>query len=698
MKQGKKLLSIMLAMLIAALACGLTGCIKAPGESASAQATQTPDTALSQEPTLDTTPQKTPGDTPDITPGPTPAQSETVQPQDTGAPTPTPTPAPGDTGAPAPGPTVSHAPVSKWDYYVTYGSASIRTVALTRFNDGTQGGGEGSFTFSGDGLAIKVDNSKGYADTYGIYSGANLGSADYSQVRYVGITVKNLESHDVLFGLQGTDKKRKNIFLYPEGDPIALAYDNGDIKAAGGQGGVNSRYCIVLPAGFSGSVFIPLNRIADSHEKDKAKQWAKTPITSPGFHLSDGGSKGVLVSALFICSSALKAPDEAAGGITNKDYTYTEAQRIAAFWKNSTMYNESITMMKRSNGEIYAKTLFVPTKINAVVDVYLQKEYKEGVDWEWVKGTNKIKWLSGSSIPYFTDNDLSGKDSKGNYIPEFPAWSDGGRSRFGNALYCVSSFLYEKQICISYTYDTAQVAKQGIKYTQYQGDKLKNTVNKLKNGEKLKVLFYGDSIFSGCDASGMYSREPYMPYMHKLIQQELSRNTKGKVQVDNLSVGGWTVENGRDALSGGVDGHNYSDKYKGYDLLILSFGMNNAHTPKEEYNPVTKEYEGYVPATKAIVDKIKAANPNLEVILVSCMNPNPRVGWDVNQKHQGGWLKEIAAQSKYSSYTAVVDFYAVHKSILAYKDFSATTGNNINHPNDWLIRVYAQNILAAMIK
>ena len=673
MKQGKKLLSIMLAMLIAALACGLTGCIKAPGESASAQATQTPDTALSPEPTLDTTPYTTPGDTPDITPGPTPAQSETVQPQ--------------DTGAPAPGPTVSHAPVSKWDYYVTYGSASIRTVALTRFNDGTQGGGDGSFTFSGDGLLIKQQNGA-YADTYGIYSGANLGSADYSKVRYVGITVKNLESHDVLFGLQGTDAKGKNVFLYPEGDPIALAYDNGDIKAAGGRGGVNSRYCIVLPAGFSGSVFIPLNRIADSHEKDKAKQWDKTPITSPGFHLSDGGSKGVLVSALFICSSALKAPQEEAGGITNKDYTYTAAQRIAAFWKNSTMYNESITMMKRSSGEIYAKTLFVPTKINAVVDVYLQKEYKEGVDWEWVKGTNKIKWLSGSSIPYFTDNDLSGKDSKGNYIPEFPAWSDGGRSRFGNALYCVSSFLYEKQICISYTYDTAQVAKQGIKYTQYQGDKLKNTVNKLKNDEKLKVLFYGDSIFSGCDASGMYSREPYMPYMHRLIQQELSRNTKGKVQVDNLSVGGWTVENGRDALSGGVDGHNYSDKYKGYDLLILSFGMNNAHTSKEEY----------IAATKAIVDKIKEDNPNLEVILVSCMNPNPRVGWDVNQKNQGGWLKEIAAQSKYSSYTAVVDFYAAHKSILAYKDFSATTGNNINHPNDWLIRVYAQNILAAMIK
>ena len=48
--------------------------------------------------------------------------------------------------------------------------------------------------------------------------------------------------------------------------------------------------------------------------------------------------------------------------------------------------------------------------------------------------------------------------------------------------------------------------------------------------------------------------------------------------------------------------------------------------------------------------------------------------------------------------TALVDFYQVHKSILAYKDFSSTTGNNINHPNDWLIRVYAQNIVRAITR
>lgn len=46
---------------------------------------------------------------------------------------------------------------------------------------------------------------------------------------------------------------------------------------------------------------------------------------------------------------------------------------------------------------------------------------------------------------------------------------------------------------------------------------------------------------------------------------------------------------------------------------------------------------------------------------------------------------------------ALVDFYQIHKSILNYKNFVSISGNNINHPNDWLIRVYAQNILATML-
>ena len=351
------------------------------------------------------------------------------------------------------------------------------------------------------------------------------------------------------------------------------------------------------------------------------------------------------------------------------------------------MYNEAMGMMKREDGSIWGRLLFVPTRINAVVDVYQKKEYKEGKDWQWIKGTNRIVRPEGSDIPYFTEEMLSGKEENGEFIPEFPAWTD-GRSRFGACLYCVTDLIYEKQICVSYEYDLSQVKSEGIASTPCQSGCLVRTNARLKEGRDLKVLFYGESIFSGCDASSMYNREPFMPYMHKLIESALASRSAGRVQVDNLAVGGWTVENGRDALFGDVGGHDYSKSYKGYDLMILSYGMNNAYTPEEEFKA----------ATLKIMETVKEANPDIEIVLVSCMNPNPRVGWDVNQKYQGQWLREIAQMPAWQERTALVDFYQVHKSILAYKDFSSTTGNNINHPNDWLIRVYAQNIVRAITR
>ena len=37
------------------------------------------------------------------------------------------------------------------------------------------------------------------------------------------------------------------------------------------------------------------------------------------------------------------------------------------------------------------------------------------------------------------------------------------------------------------------------------------------------------------------------------------------------------------------------------------------------------------------------------------------------------------------------------KAILEHKEFQDYSGNNINHPNDWFCRVYAQTILQTLI-
>ena len=46
---------------------------------------------------------------------------------------------------------------------------------------------------------------------------------------------------------------------------------------------------------------------------------------------------------------------------------------------------------------------------------------------------------------------------------------------------------------------------------------------------------------------------------------------------------------------------------------------------------------------------------------------------------------------------ALADVRSIHKRLLEKKRFIDMTGNNVNHPNDFLIRVYAQYLLKNLI-
>ena len=122
------------------------------------------------------------------------------------------------------------------------------------------------------------------------------------------------------------------------------------------------------------------------------------------------------------------------------------------FWKTNVMYNEAATFIVREDGSITAKLYFQPTAILSVKSNDLKTTFTEGVDYTWDKESNILTLPAGSSIPYFTQNDIHGKDADGNYIPDFGSstpWDEQGRSRFGNALYCVGEFLYAKQIAVT---------------------------------------------------------------------------------------------------------------------------------------------------------------------------------------------------------------------------------------------------------
>ena len=548
----------------------------------------------------------------------------------------------------------------------------------------------GKYEFS-DGI-IKVRTKAQFADSYDNYKGDDLTFGDYENADYIGIRIKNNQDNEIYFGLQGVAYDGSTIMLSTgEGVDAILAYDDGRAYRAPTTY-TTFRNTLTVPAKFEGSILIPVARICDTADVTKAKFWVdsgRSPFYCVGFHVTGGGTGSVEFHHMFTGAGTLPEVGALPGAISNPEYSYTDEQRLLPFWKHNIMYNECLTF-EEHDGKISGTLLFVPTRIISVVDVTHKIEYKEGVDYEWVEGTNELKWLEGSTIPYYYEGALEGIAEPGGstYVPS-GTWDEQNRQRLGGVLYCVGEFYYEKQISVTYEYDLSQVESRGILYTPYQGDRLPKTLQKLENNEDLRVLVYGDSVWAGCDASGMYGRAPYLPPIDRLFTGYLQDQTTGTVSFKNLAVGGWGYQDGLAALSGPVSKNgmtkDYSSEYEGFDLLVLSFGGNNGNSTADEVT------EGL----QKIIDKIREKNPGIEVLLVTPGRANPDAqGFTGNKGTFGAAYQVFADEHGY----AYVNMYAIHESILQYKSYSSTSGNNINHPNDWRIRIYVMNMLATMFE
>ena len=146
----------------------------------------------------------------------------------------------------------------------------------------------------------------------------------------------------------------------------------------------------------------------------------------------------------------------------------------------------------------------------------------------------------------------------------------------------------------------------------------------------------------------------------------------------NTAVGGWSTSQGLDAVQARVLDKNP-------DLLVLGFGMNDMLTPVAEYKTMVK----------SIIDQLHAQNPNANVILIGTTVPNYESDWYGNQELFVGALNEL---ERVYDFVAVADMTTMHKDMFtAGKRFRDVTGNNINHPNDFVVRAYAQVILKTLL-
>lgn len=352
--------------------------------------------------------------------------------------------------------------------------------------------------------------------------------------------------------------------------------------------------------------------------------------------------------------------------------TYDLDTYVLPIWEGDTVFYET-AMFLGETGE--CKLLYAPTKILGVYDYGLQKEYVEGVDF--VLEGNVIKRLQGGSMPYANFEDIYAA-LPGQYeiaveksrCPDYVA----GREYM---TYGETDTYTKKQFAISYTHDD----KWAGKVPQGKGERFPNTIKFLSKEKRLNVVFYGDSITTGCNSSGTDlggNVPPYADSFPVMIQKKLQNIYEATVGVRNVAVGGWATVNGLDAFNERVLAEHA-------DLMVLAYGMNDRGTPLDKYKEMIAD----------MVCRFKKFNPDGEVVLVAPMLPNVETDWLKNQPLFAEKLYEL---EKEYPFVAVADMTQMHWDILSTgKRYRDMTGNNINHPNDFIARVYAQVILKTLL-
>lgn len=333
------------------------------------------------------------------------------------------------------------------------------------------------------------------------------------------------------------------------------------------------------------------------------------------------------------------------------------------FWKTKTMFNESVLMISKNGETPKANLLFHPKKIISVTNAALTKEYQEGKDW--IFENDQIVLLPNSKALFMTEKELF-PDSTGRFK----------RKGGGTVFHSEGTFFHDQQLAVTYTH------KRNLwKGPVSQSDNLvlAKTAQKLKQKEKLHILLFGDSISAGANASGSSKAAPNLPDWGNLFVQNLRIHFGSEIKFTNTSVGGMDSKWGLKNVDSLVN--HYAP-----DLVLIAFGMNDGTgkmLPEVFGNNI-----------KGMIEKVRLQNPATEFILVETMLPNPESLFTGTQMAFKTVVDVIAKEQN----AAVVDMTSVHQELLKHKSYQDMTGNNINHPNDFLMRWYAQMTSGLFIK
>lgn len=342
------------------------------------------------------------------------------------------------------------------------------------------------------------------------------------------------------------------------------------------------------------------------------------------------------------------------------------AASLRPFWLSQTMEGESVLFVQdKADGRPRASLLFEPTRILSVSASSGAITYQEGRDYVWKPGTREITLPAGSRIVFRTPQDLRRPAGSQRYRLTH-------RDGNGEILFGATHEYHDLQTVVTYAHQGGWAGPK----SSFAGDQLPRTVKRLSEKQPLTIALLGDSISTGCNASGWANVAPFQPPYQDLLVMNLQASYGVKVSLHNFAVGGTDTGWGLANIGKVIEAKP--------DLVVLAFGMNDAAgRPADQYQA----------NMRAMMDAVRQALPEAEFILVATMLGNEN--WTI-LRHERFPQYRDALKELCGSGVALADLTGMWAELLRHKQDWDLTGNGVNHPNDFGHRVYAQ-VLASLL-
>ena len=354
---------------------------------------------------------------------------------------------------------------------------------------------------------------------------------------------------------------------------------------------------------------------------------------------------------------------------------------LEPFWRSTTVHRESVLCVKEAaDRPADGRLLFPATKIVSVHSANGQKQFELGRDFTLSGDGSRLVLTEQSAIPFLRQDELFPPKGK------LPLWSGGAAEgpeslshKTGDpethVLFNNGHWFHDQQIEVTYQHAASDWPGE---IPQFAAARLPKTLAKLKAKQKLTIGVSGDSITFGLNASGLVGASPFMPIYPELVAGQLRATYSGEVALFNRAVGGWNINSGLQDLDQLIA--------RKPDLVIVAYGMNDVGYR----NP-----EAYRAGVAKLIERLCAANADVEVILVATMLGNDQ--WTHTPREMFPQYRD-ALKSLTGEGIALADLTSLWTEMLKRKRDSDLTGNGVNHPSDFGHRVYASAVLSLLVE